>query len=246
VSRLEWALWGLDFLIGGVGFIFGGPYAGLMCFAAGGILILVGLLKKDESESPPTSRLVDYRNRPYATTPRVKKWHKWGLATFGLCLLILICYGVIIPQRHKPINPQYPAPKGPGIRVDATAPIPSSQMCLGLTDEEQTPCFCPRQLSFTITALSPPSDNNYSTEMTITQPPEQFQRIRVFLRAPISVANLVDVVPNDNDAHSVTTLGLLDYDKFSFVIQSSAPKMSYKIVMNSSEQMRIRCVSYQN
>jgi hypothetical protein len=45
MSKLEYYLWGADFMIGGIGWFFGGPYAGLVCFVIGGILILIGLTK---------------------------------------------------------------------------------------------------------------------------------------------------------------------------------------------------------
>lgn len=43
LSRTEKLLWGADFMIGGIGWFFGGPYAGLACFAIGALLILFGL-----------------------------------------------------------------------------------------------------------------------------------------------------------------------------------------------------------
>jgi hypothetical protein len=45
VSKLEYCLWGADFMIGGIGWFFGGPSAAFVCFAVGGILILIGLTK---------------------------------------------------------------------------------------------------------------------------------------------------------------------------------------------------------
>jgi len=35
VSKLEYCLWGADFMIGGIGWFFGGPYAGLACSVLG-------------------------------------------------------------------------------------------------------------------------------------------------------------------------------------------------------------------
>jgi len=150
------------------------------------------------------------------------------------------------PQRPVVVLPIYPPPNGPGIRFEGTTPIPSSQMCVGLSDEQEIQCLCPRQLTYTLKALPAPRDNNYATEITITKPPEQFQRIRVFLRAMVSFASLVEVVPDDKIAKSITTLGTMDYDRFSFVISSTAPKSYYKVVVHSSEQMRLKCINQEN
>ena len=43
MSKTDKLLWGADFMIGGIGYFFGGPYAGLACFAIGAVLILFGL-----------------------------------------------------------------------------------------------------------------------------------------------------------------------------------------------------------
>lgn len=45
MSKLEWYLWGADFMIAGIGYHFGGPSAALVCFGIGAILILIGLTK---------------------------------------------------------------------------------------------------------------------------------------------------------------------------------------------------------
>src|ERR1017187_4644339 len=60
MSRLEYYLWGSDFMIGGIGWYFGGAYGALGCFVIGALLILSGLRKKDESEKRP-SILIDER-----------------------------------------------------------------------------------------------------------------------------------------------------------------------------------------
>jgi hypothetical protein len=181
---------------------------------------------------------------------------KWiGYLAFAVAVLLFVVWGVLEFRSRKAEAirtapsvgpPVYPSPKSPGIKVDATVPIASSQMCLGLSDEQQNYCFCPRSLAYELKSLPAPEGKNYATEITITQPRERFQRIRVFLRAPISVANLTEVVPDDKIEKSITNLETMDYDKFSFLISSTAPKISYKVVVLSSEQLRLRCISYQN
>jgi hypothetical protein len=185
-------------------------------------------------------------------------WTFWWMEDYlprriaGLIALatVLTIAGFTIPMEVSPVPPkpelQYPPPKGPLIRVDGNTPLASSQMCLGLSGEQLLSCFCPRQLDYSLKALAPPQDDNYATEMAITQPPDQFQHLRVFLRATASSVHLIQVVPDDKTQNSVTTLGLMDYDRASFVIQSTARKILYKVVMHSSEQMHVICVSYEN
>jgi hypothetical protein len=173
------------------------------------------------------------------------------VAILALCFclvgIVYLNWGEIKSLIASPSNAiKYPLPKGPGIRVESNTPVASQLMCVGLSDEQQTQCFCPRPLAYELKALAPPTDNNYATEITITQPPEQFQRIRVFLRTMISSAIFEEVVPDDKTAKSITMLGTLTYDKFSFVIQSTAPKISYKVAVSSSEQLRLRCINYEN
>jgi hypothetical protein len=171
----------------------------------------------------------------------------FALIYFGLIgRQMLAQYRKNHPQQPVVVLPIYPPPNGPGIRFEGTTPIPSSQMCGGLTDEQQIQCLCPRQLTYTLKALPAPQDNNYATEITITKPPEQFQRIRVFLRAMVSSASLVEIVPDDKTAKSITILETMDYDRFSFVISSTAPKSYYKVVVHSSEQMRLKCINQEN
>jgi hypothetical protein len=164
----------------------------------------------------------------------------------GLCLSIIGYQyrNQIRGALHKPQKVVYPLPNHPGIKIEGDTPPPSSQMCLGLNDEEQQACFCPRQVHFDLKALPTPPDTNYATEMTITEPPKQFQRLRIFLRNTVSYVSLDEVIPKDEK--SVTLLGTMQYDKASFVIQSTAPKILYRVVMHSSEQMNVRCVNYIN
>jgi hypothetical protein len=105
MSRLEYWLWGVDFMIGGIGYFSVGPYAGMLCFFIAGILIFIGLTKKDKGESAgqPNYRLVDATNRPYVSTRAVKKWHKWGLAIFAVLSVILVGYGAVQRWGDSPI-----------------------------------------------------------------------------------------------------------------------------------------------
>jgi hypothetical protein len=164
-----------------------------------------------------------------------------GLALAGV---LFVAYATFLQKPQTALV--YPAPRGPLIKVERHLPTPSSEMCQGLSDELQIQCLCPRPLDYTLKALPAPEDNNYATEITITKPPEQFQNIRVFLRAMISFADVIEIVPSDKEAKSVTTLGRMEYDRFSFVMGSSAPKISYRVAVHSSEQMNLKCVNQEN
>jgi hypothetical protein len=119
MSRLEWCLWGLDFVIGGVGFVFGGPYAALLCFFVAGLLIFIGFTKKDESEgkSQPSSLIVDYANRPYRSSPSIKKWHRWGLGASIAAITILMGYGVV----RYVVKTKHAQPDSPGEQQDTAS-----------------------------------------------------------------------------------------------------------------------------
>jgi len=110
MSKLEYCFWGLDFVISGVSYFAGGPYAVALCFFIGGVLILIGFFKRDESENrrETVSVLFDSTNRPYQPTRRMREWHKWGAVAFGLCVVILISYGVIRRSFHSQGNPDAP------------------------------------------------------------------------------------------------------------------------------------------
>ena len=133
---------------------------------------------------------------------------------------------------------------GPGIRVEGHVPIPSWQQCQGLGDKEELKCLCPRPLYYTLKRLPSPKDNNYSTEVTITAVREPMFRIRIYSRTPISRSVLTEVFPNDKN--SVTGQYLMDYDRNSVVIQSSAPQTKFTLVMDTSEALRLKCVNQEN
>ncbi|HEY6765189.1 MAG TPA: hypothetical protein VI386_10475 [Candidatus Sulfotelmatobacter sp.] len=91
MSNLERWLWAGDFVISGIGWFFGGPYAALLCFAVAGLLIFIALTKKEQGESKHRI-LIDERT---AYIRGVKRWHKWGIGISIICVLGLISYGIV-------------------------------------------------------------------------------------------------------------------------------------------------------
>jgi hypothetical protein len=132
MSKLECILWAVDFGVTGVAYFVGGPYAGLVCFFVAGVLILIGLTRKDESESAsqPTTLLVDYADRPYKSSPKGEAWHKWGLAGSSVVLIILLFYGA---RKYAHLGRTETEPKTPN-----QAERPPAQLLLQLHPDSGT------------------------------------------------------------------------------------------------------------
>lgn len=74
MGKLEMGLWACDFLITGVGWAFGGSAGAIFCFLVGGILVFLVVAKEDKNSVKP---------------PTLKKWHRYGMATFALATILL-------------------------------------------------------------------------------------------------------------------------------------------------------------
>lgn len=133
---------------------------------------------------------------------------------------------------------------GPLTRVEGVVPVPSWQQCRGLSDEEEIKCLCPRPLPFAMKRLPSPPDNNYSTEVTITTDREPMFRIRLYSRTVISRSVVKEAFPNDKN--SVVSQLLMDNDKYSVVIISSAPQTRFTLVIDTAEALRLKCVNQEN
>jgi hypothetical protein len=151
------------------------------------------------------------------------------------------------PTKSKatPSDPTYPAPKGPGIRVDGTAVLPSNQLCQGMPDADQIKCLCPSPLDYTLRALPAPSDNNYSTEIDIKKVDKPIYRLRIFARTMLGATGPIVMVPPIN-SHSSGSLGRFDYDPYSFVMSSTAPEDEFKLEVHTSEGLRLKCINQDN
>ncbi|HMD78115.1 MAG TPA: hypothetical protein VKG86_12170 [Terracidiphilus sp.] len=143
-----------------------------------------------------------------------------------------------------PPEPNYPPPKGPLVRFDMQAEAPSMSMCQGMSDAKQIQCLCPSPLTYTLSALAAPSDNNYSTEIKVKKADRSFYRIRVFARTVMVARYGWSMNPPFNQ--SIAALGLMDYDPYSFTFTSTAPENEFKIEVHSSEGLRLKCVNQEN
>lgn len=112
----------------------------------------------------------------------------------------------------RPSDPKYQPPKNKLIGIEGNTPPSSSQMCLGLSDEERTSCLCPNLVPYTIEALPPPDTDNYATLLTLN-PSEPIYNVRIFLRGTFSKSFVL--YPTDEMAkrlHFSSAQGLMQYD----------------------------------
>jgi len=150
----------------------------------------------------------------------------------------------LLAEMRKPKEIPWVPPTGPGIRFDSQIPAPSNQMCVGLSEFAELQCLCPRPVEYSLAAMPEPKNNNYATQVTINKVRESLYRVRLFSRAIISGANLNGVWPNESKA--ITTLGMMDFDRYSIIIQSTAPQDGFKVVLQTAEGLRIKCINQEN
>lgn len=153
-----------------------------------------------------------------------------------------------IPARQqRTVDPKYPVPGNKLLRFDGQVEPPSSQMCLGLADAERIACLCPRPATYSLEPLATPSTDNYAAMLSVSSMIEPMNKIRVFLRAPFSMATTT--YPTEEmgkSGHFSILHGFMDYDRSSFFVQSSAPQELFKIEVRSSMGPRVICVNQEN
>jgi hypothetical protein len=157
-------------------------------------------------------------------------------------------FWVATPVAHAPVaahDPKYVPPRGPLTRVDGDFPAPSELLCAGVSDEVRIACLCPRLVPYSLESLSAPKEDNYAIQVTLTSPREPMYKVRVFLRGMISHAELLDSFPY-GPKQSVSVVENLDYDKYSFIVQSSAPQSVFKLRVLSSTGLRLMCANQEN
>ena len=147
--------------------------------------------------------------------------------------------------KPAPPDPEYPPPNGNLVRMEGTIEPPSNQMCQGMPDEAGIRCLCPSPLDYTLRAMEPPTDNNYATEINIKQVGRSIYRARVFARTMVDPRH--GFVPDPpNDSHSASFLGTLANDPYSFVVSATAPKKGFKVIVHTSEGLRLKCINQEN
>jgi len=99
---------------------------------------------------------------------------------------------------------RYPLPPpGKLQRVEGMVEVPSSQLCVGMSDAAQIDCLCPRPLKYNLTALSTPNDNNYATNVEIHSVREPIYKLRIFSRTSILVGSTMSAFPYGKDQAAV-------------------------------------------
>lgn len=143
-----------------------------------------------------------------------------------------------------PPDPLYAAPTGPLVRFDGSAVPASLSMCQGMPDAAQIDCLCPSPLDYSLKALPTPRDNNYSTEIDIKKVDRPIYRLRIFSRTFFGSHGAFQLFPPMN--HSSAFLGELEYDRYSYILSSTAPEDEFKLEVHTSEGLRLKCINQDN
>ena len=138
MGRLEMGLWAADFIITGIGWALGGGTAAMFCFLVGGILVFLVVFREDKNPQNPS---------------RLKRWHRYGLATFTFLVIVLLGAMVVRHTTKQEISatpPQAPAQTPPGQAQGA----PVIQQPILPPSVKSHPSVKPRGRSLSETALA--------------------------------------------------------------------------------------------
>jgi len=199
-------------------------------------------------ENAPAIVITDkFERRTTYIPPKSFRMKLYAAVLFYLSLPVMSAYlswDKASVRTKNPTDTSYTPPKGPGIRVEGHIPIPSSQLCVGLSEADELGCLCPRPLKYSLKSLNAPTDNNYATELTVDAVREPIYRLRVFTRTFISYGALTETSPHAKDAASF--LVMMESDKYSFIMHSSGPQNRYRAELHTAEGLRIKCVNQEN
>jgi len=117
--------------------------------------------------------------------------------------------------------------------------------CTGLPEDKERECLCPRSLDYTLAALPTPPDNNYATQINITSGHEDMYRVVIYGRTTMYVGKVFDAIPNGLGKSGLSTVQM-DFDRYALGITSSAPEREFRLQINTSEGLRIKCVNQIN
>ena len=101
MGKLEMGLWAADFIITGIGWALGGAAAAVFCFLVAGVLTFLVVSREEKGD-------------PMNSPSRLKKWHRYGMATFIALIVILggamlvrrVTMAAAIPQNSLQSQPQ--------------------------------------------------------------------------------------------------------------------------------------------
>lgn len=103
---------------------------------------------------------------------------------------------------------------------------------------------CPRPLEFSLRAISvvpSPTADNYATEITIRSNREPMYHVHVFTRSVFSSLNLIKA-----PEQGLSTTETRPWMPKSFFITSTHPAKEYKVIVSTSEALRVVCVNQDN
>jgi hypothetical protein len=189
------------------------------------------------------------------------KFHTWEpnkkrtVLGFGMAATVLLAAVAVwgnhalnpihtTPVAYTPPDVKYPPPKGPLQEMQVGKEISSSQLCVGMSDQAQVDCLCPRPLLYTLEALPPPANHNYATKVTINAVREPIYKLRIFSRTPI-YSGAINSFPY-GAGQAAVSVEELDYDRFSLVMQSSRPEQGFTIEVGSAQGLRLKCINQEN
>jgi hypothetical protein len=185
--------------------------------------------------------------------------HSWNplVQNIMATVLVIIVSLIGVPQLMTQWKSEHPAqstsapdvqyplpPQGRLQRVEASLEVPSSQLCVGMSDTAQINCLCPRPLKYNLTALPTPNDNNYATKVEIHSVREPIYKLRIFSRTVVS-SGPISALPY-GQGQAAVGVEEFAYDRLSLVMQSSKPETEYTIEIHSSEGLRLKCINQVN
>lgn len=145
-------------------------------------------------------------------------------------------------------DPLYPRPSNKLVRVDGDTPLASGILCpTSMPDQDRISCLCPNLVPYRLEALPTPPSDNYATLLTLDGPRQPIYKVRLFFRDVFSHSEVV--YPTSEMAkmyHFSFGQVSMDYDRYSLVVQSTAPQQSFKLKMFSSTGLRVICANQIN
>jgi hypothetical protein len=145
---------------------------------------------------------------------------------------------------------QYVPPQGKAVRFESDYPIASELLCPshGMSEQERLACLCPNRLPYTLRAMAPPKESNFETEITVTKTCTPLYKVRVFLRDVYSaLGKELEASPYMPPVSKVVlTGGSMEYDRYSFMLNSTAPQDTIKVSVLTASGLRLVCVNQEN
>jgi hypothetical protein len=138
--------------------------------------------------------------------------------------------------------PYVPPSSHRAIRVDGQVK-PTPQACMGLSEEKEIECLCPRPVDYVLNALPTPPDNNYATQVDIKAGRDPMYRVQLFGRTQM-YSGKIGAFPHEKEA--AISVAEMDYDRYTLLIQSSSPQQEFKLEVRSSEGLRLKCINQIN